>query len=275
MGGFLEQLTGSVAGWIGGIALLVLLLILAIYIIREWERAVVLRLGRLVGMRGPGLIFVIPIIDRVTRVSLRTVVYDVPEQEVITNDNVSCKVNAVLYYRVVEPTKAVVNIQRFHEATIQLAQTTVRSVVGQAQLDELLSERDKLNKVLQQILDEATDPWGIKVSAVEIKDVVIPTEMQRAIARQAEAERTRRAIVIQADGEREAAVRLAEAAKTLHNEPGAMTLRSLRTASEVAAEQASTLVFPLPIELGQILPALQTVYRKHTGGEAPDGGKES
>ncbi len=275
MGGFLEQLTGSVAGWIGGIALLVLLLILAIYIIREWERAVVLRLGRLVGMRGPGLIFVIPIIDRVTRVSLRTVVYDVPEQEVITNDNVSCKVNAVLYYRVVEPTKAVVNIQRFHEATIQLAQTTVRSVVGQAQLDELLSERDKLNKVLQQILDEATDPWGIKVSAVEIKDVVIPTEMQRAIARQAEAERTRRAIIIQADGEREAAVRLAEAAKTLHDEPGAMTLRSLRTASEVAAEQASTLVFPLPIELGQILPALQTVYRKHTGGEAPDGGKES
>ncbi len=267
-----ELLAGAPIGLVGAGVLVVLLLVLAIHIISEWERAVILRLGRLIGMKGPGLIFIIPIIDRLIRVPLRTVVYDVPVQEVITNDNVSCKVNAVLYYRVVEPTKAIVNVQRFHEATIQLAQTTVRSVVGQAQFDELLSEREKLNKVLQQIIDEATDPWGIKVSAVEIKDVVIPTEMQRAIARQAEAERTRRAIVIQAEGEKEASIRLAEAAKILHDEPGAMTLRSLRTASEVAAEQASTLIFPLPIEFGQLLPALETFKRKHeqSGAAADD-----
>ncbi len=264
-----ELLAGAPVGLLGAGALVVVLLVLAIHIISEWERAVILRLGRLIGMKGPGLIFIIPIIDRLIRVPLRTVVYDVPVQEVITNDNVSCKVNAVLYYRVVEPTKAIVNVQRFHEATIQLAQTTVRSVVGQAQFDELLSEREKLNKVLQQIIDEATDPWGIKVSAVEIKDVVIPTEMQRAIARQAEAERTRRAIVIQAEGEKEASIRLAEAAKILHDEPGAMTLRSLRTASEVAAEQASTLIFPLPIEFGQLLPALESFKRKHES-EAKD-----
>lgn len=253
-------------GTFGIIAAVVLLLILAIHIISEWERAVILRLGRLIKLKGPGLIFIIPIIDRLIRVPLRTVVYDVPEQEVITNDNVSCKVNAVLYYRVVDPNKAIVNVQHFHEATIQLAQTTVRSVVGQAQLDELLSEREKLNKILQQIIDEATDPWGIKVSAVEIKDVVIPADMQRAIARQAEAERTRRAIIIQAEGEKEASKQLAEAAKILHAEPGAMTLRSLRTASEVAAEQASTLIFPLPIELGQILPVLENL-KKNNGGE--------
>ncbi len=267
MGAILNLLGGQTVSLIGGVAVVLVLLILAIHIISEWERAVILRLGRLIGLKGPGLIVIIPIVDRLIRVPLRTVVYDVPVQEVITNDNVSCKVNAVLYYRVVDASKAIVNVQRYHEATIQLAQTTVRSVVGQAQLDELLSERDKLNKVLQQIIDEATDPWGIKVSAVEIKDVVIPTDMQRAIARQAEAERTRRAIVIQAEGEKEASIRLAEAAKILHNEPGAMTLRSLRTASEVAAEQASTLVFPLPIELGQILPFLENVRRKYTEDE--------
>ncbi len=272
MGALIELLEGQIVGWVGAIILVVILLVLAIHVISEWERAVILRLGRLIGMKGPGLIFIIPIVDRLIRVPLRTVVYDVPVQEVITQDNVSCKVNAVLYYRVVEPTKAIVNVQRFHEATIQLAQTTVRSVVGQAQLDELLGEREKLNKVLQQIIDEATDPWGIKVSAVEIKDVVIPTEMQRAIARQAEAERTRRAIVIQAEGEKEASKRLAEAARILHDEPGAMTLRSLRTASEVAAEQASTLVFPLPIELGQILPVLENLKRKHSGRSGSGSG---
>ncbi len=257
----LELLEAQTLGLIGGLVILVLLLIAAIHIITEWERAVILRLGRLVGIKGPGLIFIIPIVDRLIRVSLRTVVFDVPVQEVITNDNVSCKVNAVLYYRVVDPSKAIVNVQHFHEATIQLAQTTMRSVVGQAELDELLSQRDKLNKVLQQIIDEATDPWGIKVSAVEIKDVVIPTDMQRAIARQAEAERTRRAIIIQAEGEKEASIRLAEAAKILGAEPGGMTLRSLRTASEVAAEKASTLVFPLPIELGQILPTIERLKK--------------
>ncbi|TVR65666.1 MAG: slipin family protein [Spirochaetaceae bacterium] len=259
---FIFQFIGAQGvGTVGIIAAVVLLLSLAVRIISEWERAVILRLGRLVKLKGPGLIFIIPIVDRAIRVPLRTVVYDVPEQEVITNDNVSCKVNAVLYYRVVDPNKAIVNVERFHEATIQLAQTTVRSVVGQAQLDELLSEREKLNKILQQIIDEATDPWGIKVSAVEIKDVVIPNDMQRAIARQAEAERTRRAIIIQAEGEKEASKQLAEAAKILHAEPGAMTLRSLRTASEVAAEQASTLIFPLPIELGQILPLMENLKK--------------
>ncbi len=260
----LQFIGGQAVGTIGIAAAVLLLLFLAIHVISEWERAVILRLGRLIKLKGPGLIFIIPIIDRLIRVPLRTVVYDVPEQEVITNDNVSCRVNAVLYYRVVDPNKAIVNVQHFHEATIQLAQTTVRSVVGQAQLDELLSEREKLNKILQQIIDEATDPWGIKVSAVEIKDVVIPADMQRAIARQAEAERTRRAIVIQAEGEKEASKQLAEAAKILHAEPGAMTLRSLRTASEVAAEKASTLVFPLPIELGQILPLLENLKKPHS-----------
>lgn len=261
MRSLLQLLEAQTLGLIGGLVILVLLLIAAIHIITEWERAVILRLGRLVGIKGPGLIFIIPVVDRLIRVSLRTVVFDVPVQEVITHDNVSCKVNAVLYYRVVDPSKAIVNVQHFHEATIQLAQTTMRSVVGQAELDELLSQRDKLNKVLQQIIDEATDPWGIKVSAVEIKDVVIPTDMQRAIARQAEAERTRRAIIIQAEGEKEASIRLAEAAKILGAEPGGMTLRSLRTASEVAAEKASTLVFPLPIELGQILPTLERLRK--------------
>lgn len=267
MGAILELLGAQTIGWVGAIAVILVLVIIAIHIISEWERAVIFRLGRLIGVKGPGLILIIPIVDRIIRVPLRTVVYDVPVQEVITFDNVSCKVNAVLYYRVVDPSKAIVNVQRFHEATIQLAQTTVRSVVGQAQLDELLSEREKLNRVLQQIIDEATDPWGIKVSAVEIKDVVIPADMQRAIARQAEAERTRRAIVIQAEGEKEASTRLAEAARILHNEPGAMTLRSLRTASEVAAEQASTLIFPLPIELGQLLPLLE---RKKDSGQQPE-----
>lgn len=262
MRALLELLEAQTLGLIGGLVILVLLLIAAIHIITEWERAVILRLGRLVKLKGPGLIFIIPVVDRLIRVSLRTVVFDVPVQEVITHDNVSCKVNAVLYYRVVDPNKAIVNVQHFHEATIQLAQTTVRSVVGQAELDDLLSQRDKLNKVLQQIIDEATDPWGIKVSAVEIKDVVIPTDMQRAIARQAEAERTRRAIVIQAEGEKEASIRLAEAARILAAEPGGMTLRSLRTASEVAAEKASTLVFPLPMELGEILPRLERLAKK-------------
>ncbi len=242
---------------IGAVALIVLLLAAAINILSEWERGVVLRLGRFVGVRGPGLIFIIPIIDRLYKVPLRTIVFDVPEQEVITLDNVSCKVNAVLYYRVVEPSKAMVNVERYHEATIQLAQTTLRSVVGQAQFDELLSERDKLNQQLQQIIDEATDPWGIKVTSVELKDVEIPSEMQHAIARQAVAERDRRAIIIQAEGEKEASKRISEAAKILSDQPGGMTLRSFRTASEVSAKQTSTIIFPLPLELGEILPMLK------------------
>ncbi|MFP4180686.1 MAG: slipin family protein [Spirochaetaceae bacterium] len=255
---FLFDLFGT-NSWamIGAVALIVLLLAAAINILSEWERGVVLRLGRLVGVRGPGLIFIIPIIDRLYKVPLRTIVFDVPEQEVITLDNVSCKVNAVLYYRVVEPSKAMVNVEKYHEATIQLAQTTLRSVVGQAQFDGLLSERDKLNQQLQKIIDEATDPWGIKVTSVEIKDVEIPSEMQHAIARQAVAERDRRAIIIQAEGEKEASKRISEAAKILSDQPGGMTLRSFRTASEVSAKQTSTIIFPLPLELGEILPMLK------------------
>jgi len=255
---FLAELLG-INTWatVGGLAIVVLLLASSIHILREWQRGVVLRLGRFVSVRGPGLIFVVPLIDRVYKVPLRTVVFDVPEQEVITLDNVSCKVNAVLYYRVVEPSKSMVNVQRYHEATIQLAQTTLRSVAGQAQFDELLSERDKLNQKLQKIIDEATDPWGIKVTSVELKDVVIPSDMQQAIARQAVAERDRRAIVIRAEGEKEASKRIAEAAKILSDQPGGMTLRSFRTASEVSSENASTLVFPLPIEFGDILSGLK------------------
>ena len=252
-----EMLRGQTWSIIGGVALLILLLAAAIKVLKEWERGVVLRLGRLVSVKGPGLILIIPVIDKMSRVPLRTVVVDVPVQEVITNDNVSCKVNAVLYYRVVDPGKAIINIQQYHEATIQLAQTTLRSIAGQAQFDELLSERDKLNKQLQQIIDEATDPWGIKVTSVEIKDVVIPSDMQQAIAKQAVAERIRRSIIIQAEGEKEASKRLAEAARILSEQPGGMTLRSFRTAAEISAEKASTLLFPLPIEFGEILPLLK------------------
>lgn len=236
------------------IVLIVAILSAAIKIIPEYERAVLFRLGRLVGARGPGLIFIIPIVDRIIRISLRTVVFDVPPQEVITRDNVTCKVNAVLYYRVIEPDKAIVNVERYHEATSQLAQTTMRSVVGTADLDELLSEREKLNQTIQQIVDEATDSWGIKVSSVEIKDVVLPAEMQRAIARQAEAERNRRAAVIQAEGERQAAERLAQASEILSAVEGGLTLRTLRSLSEISNSQNTTILFPLPMEIKKLLP---------------------
>lgn len=236
------------------IVLIFAILSSAIKIIPEYERAVLFRLGRLVEARGPGLILIIPIVDKIMRISLRTVVFDVPPQEVITRDNVTCKVNAVLYYRVVEPDKAIVNVERYHEATSQLAQTTLRSVVGTADLDELLSERDKLNQTIQQIVDEATDTWGIKVSSVEIKDVVLPTEMQRAIARQAEAERGRRAAVIQAEGERQAAERLAQASEILTAVEGGLTLRMLRSLSEVSNSQNTTILFPLPMEIKKLLP---------------------
>lgn len=235
--------------YIGFGILFLIILSQAIYIIKEYQRAVVFRLGRFVSTKGPGLILVIPILDRVVKVPLRTVVYDVPEQEVVTKDNVTCRVNAVLYYRVVDPEKAIINVEKYHQATIQLAQTTMRSIAGQAELDELLSEREKLNQELQQVIDEATDPWGIKVSAVELKDVVIPSSMQRAIAKQAEAERERRAVVIQAQGEKQAARQIAEASAILNAQHGSMNLRTLRTISEVASSEGSTVVFPLPMEL--------------------------
>ncbi len=226
----------------------------AIKIVREYERLVVFRLGRLIGEKGPGFVLVIPVVDKLVRISLRIVTLDVPSQEVITRDNVTTSVNAVVYYRVVDPNRAVNNVEDFRMATAQLAQTTLRSVAGQAELDELLSERDKLNAKIQSILDEATDPWGIKVTAVEIKDVVIPESLQKAISRQATAERERRAVIVQADGEREAAGRIAEAAKTLSSQEGGFYVRLLRTLPEIATQQGNLIAFPLPVELRHLLP---------------------
>lgn len=226
----------------------------AIKVVREYERMVVFRLGRLIGEKGPGLILVIPIVDKTVRISLRIVTLDVPTQEVITRDNVTTSVNAVVYYRVVDPNRAINNVEEYRMATAQLAQTTLRSVAGQAELDELLSERDKLNQKIQSILDEATDPWGIKVTAVEIKDVVIPEALQKAISRQATAERERRAVIVQAEGEKQAASKIAEAAKILNSEEGGFYVRLLRTLPEIAGQQGSIIAFPLPVELRHLLP---------------------
>ncbi len=220
-----------------------------IRVVKEYERGVIFRLGRLVGARGPGLFFVIPILESMIKVDLRTITYDVPTQEVITKDNVTVRVNAVVYYRVVDPEKAVTEVRDFMYATAQIAQTTLRSVIGQAELDELLSEREKLNARLQQIIDEATNPWGVKVTAVEIKDVELPEEMKRIMAMQAEAERERRAKIIRADGEYQAARKLLEAAQILEQSKGAMLLRILQTLNEIADEEANTIVFPIPIEI--------------------------
>jgi len=229
--------------------MLFLIIASAVRVLREYERGVVFRLGRLVGSRGPGLFLLIPIVDRMVKVSLRIIAMDVPPQDVITRDNVSVKVNAVIYFRVMDPAKAIVEVERYLYATSQLAQTTLRSVLGQCELDELLAERDKINKQLQSILDEHTDPWGIKVSAVEVKHVDLPDEMKRAIARQAEAERERRAKIIHAEGESQASEKLARAAKVLGAEPVAMQLRFLQTLTEVATENNSTTIFPVPIDL--------------------------
>lgn len=232
----------------------------ALRIMREYERAVVFRLGRYVGNRGPGLIFLVPFIERMVRVSLRTVAMDVPPQDVITRDNVSVRVNAVLYFRVIEPERSVIDVEDFLFATSQLAQTTLRSVVGQADLDELLAERDKLNMKMQTILDEATDPWGIKVVTVEMKDVDLPVEMKRAMARQAEAERERRAKVIHADGEYQASKRLSEAAAIIEVHPTALQLRYLQALTDIASENNSTTIFPIPIDL--LTPFMQTKLGK-------------
>jgi regulator of protease activity HflC (stomatin/prohibitin superfamily) len=218
--------------------------------LNEYERGVIFRLGRVLGRpKGPGLILLIPIIDKMVRISLRTVVLDVPPQDVITRDNVTIKVNAVVYFRVVDPMKSVIDVENYLYATSQLSQTTLRSVLGQAELDELLSKREKLNERLQEILDTHTEPWGIKVSNVEVKNVDLPQEMQRAIARQAEAERERRAKVISAEGEFQASTRLGEAADILSRNPMALQLRYLQTLIEISAEKNSTIIFPLPIEL--------------------------
>ena len=239
------------------IIVILLFLISSLKVVREYERVVVFRLGRLIGEKGPGLILVIPLVDRVVRISLRVVTMDVPSQEVITRDNVTTNVNAVVYYRVVDANKAIVNIEDYRFATAQLAQTTLRSVTGQAELDELLSERENLNQLIQKILDEATDPWGIKVTAVEIKDVGIPELLQKAISRQATAERERRAIIVQAEGEKEAAEKLAEAAGILHSQEGGFYVRLLRSIPEIVNQQGSVLAFPLPMELRHIMPQLK------------------
>jgi regulator of protease activity HflC (stomatin/prohibitin superfamily) len=220
----------------------------AFFILREYERAVVFTLGRFTGVKGPGLIIVIPFLQTVEKVDLRMIVMDVPSQDVISQDNVSVKVNAVVYFRVVDPEKAIINVERFYEATSQLAQTTLRSVLGKHDLDEMLAERDKLNKDIQVILDEQSDAWGVKVSNVEIKHVDIDESMIRAIAKQAEAERQRRAKVIHAEGESQAAEKLVEASKSLATAPSALTLRYLQTLNEIAGEKNSTIVFPLPME---------------------------
>jgi regulator of protease activity HflC (stomatin/prohibitin superfamily) len=233
------------------LALAFLFLLNAVRVLREYERAVIFRLGRLIAVKGPGLILLIPMIDRMVKVSLRTVPMDVAPQDVITRDNVSVKVNAVVYFRVVEADRAIISIEDFLFATSQMAQTTLRSVVGQAELDELLSNREKLNLEIQEILDKATDPWGIKVTSVEIKDVDLPVELRRAMARQAEAERERRSKVIHADGEFQASQRLAEAAKILSTDPAAIQLRYLQTLAEIARENNSTTIFPVPIDLLQ------------------------
>lgn len=230
----------------------VLILANAIRILREYDRAVVFRLGRLIGndgIKGPGLIFLIPVIDKMVKVSLRTVVMDVPTQDVITQDNVSIKVNAVVYFRVIEPQKAVIGVENFLMATSQLSQTTLRSVLGQSELDDILSQREKINHKLQQIIDSNTEPWGIKVSNVEVKQIDLPQEMQRAMAKQAEAERERRSKIIAAEGEFQASQRLADAAKILSGEPSALTLRYLQTLREIATEKNSTTIFPVPIDL--------------------------
>ena len=238
------------AGLLVALVIVVFIVANSVKILPEYERGVVFRLGRLRPMDyGPGIFFLIPIADRMVRISLRTVVHDVPPQDIITRDNVSVKVNAVVYYRVMNPRQAVVDVENFHYATSQLAQTTLRSVLGQVELDTLLSEREKLNQQLQTILDKHTDPWGIKVSAVEVKHVDLPVEMQRAMAKQAEAEREKRAKIIHAEGERLAATALSAAADVFGKNPVTLQLRYLQTLTEVASEKNSTLIFPLPIEL--------------------------
>lgn len=242
-------ITGLPSGFFFLIVFVLIVAASAIKILREYERGVIFRLGRLIGAKGPGLIFIIPGVDKLLRISLRLVTLDIPPQDVITHDNISIKVNAVVYFRVMDPNKAVVEVENYLYATSQLAQTTLRSVVGQADLDELLSQRDKINLKLQDILDKHTEPWGIKVSLVETKQVDLPENMQRAIARQAEAEREKRAKIIHAEGEFQAAEKLTQAANVISVNPTALQLRYLQTLAEIATEKNSTLVFPVPIDI--------------------------
>jgi regulator of protease activity HflC (stomatin/prohibitin superfamily) len=246
-------------GWAIAGVLLIIILRSAIKILPEYERGVLFRLGRVTGPpRGPGLIFIIPIVDRLLRVSLRIVTLDIPPQDIITKDNVTVRVNAVAYFRVVDANQAILEIEDFNFGTSQVAQTTLRSIIGQAELDELLINRDEINRRLQQIIDTLTDPWGVKVTLVEVKDVELPDAMRRAMARQAESERDRRAKVIHALGEQEAAANLAEAARLLEDRPAALHLRVLQAMTEIAAEHNSTLIFPLPMELLRVLDTMRS-----------------
>jgi regulator of protease activity HflC (stomatin/prohibitin superfamily) len=240
----------------------------SVRVLREYERGVVFRLGRLIQQKGPGLVLLIPAVDRMVRVSLRTVTLRIPPQDVITRDNVPVKVAAVAYFRVIDPTRSVVEVENFESATLQIAQTTLRSVLGKAELDALLSERERLNESLQQIIDEQTEPWGIKVTVVEIKDVEIPDRRQHALARQAEAERNRRAKVINAEGEYQAADRLADAAEVIRPNPVTIQLRYLQALSEISANQGSTIVFPLPLDM--VRPLIEA-GREALGGESEPG----
>jgi regulator of protease activity HflC (stomatin/prohibitin superfamily) len=245
----MQIIGGLLGGFMPLVILAILFLMVSLKVLREYERGVIFRLGRVIKAKGPGLIILIPLIDRIVRVSLRTVAMDVPSQDVITKDNVSVKVNAVVYFRVVDPVNAIIQVEDYLYATSQLAQTTLRSVCGQVELDDLLSARDKINTQLQEILDAHTDPWGVKVTLTEVKYIDLPQEMQRAMAKQAEAERERRAKVINAEGEFQAAERLAQAAKIISAHPEALQLRYLQTLREVAAENNSTTLFPIPIDL--------------------------
>jgi regulator of protease activity HflC (stomatin/prohibitin superfamily) len=254
---------------VGAIVLFLLIVASAsIKIVQEYERGVIFRLGRLVGPRGPGLFFIIPFVDRMRKVDLRVITMDIPNQECITNDNVTVKVNAVAYFRIIEPAEAIVQVEDYRRATWQLAQTSLRNVIGQSELDELLAHRDKINSQLQRIIDEQTEPWGVKVSVVEVKDVELPQTMQRAMARQAEAEREKRAKIIHADGEFEASQTLTKAAHTIGEAPAAIQLRYLQTLTEIAVEKNSTIIFPLPIEF---LRGLMSLIE----GESPSADKET
>ncbi len=248
--------------YLGIFIIVIIILSQAIKILREYERGVIFRLGRLVGAKGPGLILLIPIVDRIVRVSLRIITMDVPAQEVITKDTVPVKVNAVIYFRVVNPENAIVEIQNFINATSQIAQTTLRSTLGQMELDEILSQREKINQILQKIVDEHTGPWGVKVTAVETKDIELPEGMKRAMAKQAEAERERRAKIIHAEGEYQASEKLVKAADRIAKEPIALQLRYLQTLTEVATEKNSTTLFPIPIDL--IKPFLEKLSSKES-----------
>ncbi|HMA34664.1 MAG TPA: slipin family protein [Chloroflexia bacterium] len=263
---FVGLFVGLLAYLVPAVIVLLIVFSSAVKVVQEYERGVIFRLGRLIGAKGPGLFFLMPVLDRMVKIDLRVITIEVPPQEVITRDNVTVRVTAVLYFQVVDPNRAVTRVTDFVRATLQIAQTTLRSVLGQSELDEMLSHREAINRRLQQIIDEQTEPWGIKVTIVEVKDLELPQSMQRAMARQAEAEREKRAKIIHADGEFQASQMLANAAKVIGSESAAIQLRYLQTLTEIATEKNSTIIFPVPVEILSLIPhALTTLF-----GAAPD-----